>query len=61
MRFAVLRGKCLEYCGMGDVEAEKDEILPMGYSTNKRSKEKRRKRERKKRGGFRRFGNVALF
>lgn len=31
MHFAVLRGKCLEYCGMGDVEAEKDEILPMGY------------------------------
>lgn len=28
VRFAVLRGKCLEYWGMGDGEAEKDEILP---------------------------------
>jgi hypothetical protein len=45
VRFAVFRRKCLEYCGMGDDEAEKDEILPTGDLRPERSKEKKRERE----------------
>lgn len=53
MRFAVLRGKCFEYCGMGDGEAEKDEILPTGdirpaKVEQKKGKEKEKKQKEKK-------------
>lgn len=45
MRFAVFRGKCLEYCGIGVVEAEKDEILATGIFDQQRSKGKKKMEE----------------
>lgn len=65
MRFAVLRGKCFEYCGMGDDEAEKDEILPTGdirpAKVEKTEGKKKRKSWRKRRWAFIRAGVVYLF